>query len=100
MAKGGKLGVGFLVETDLNSGEDLRSCGGGRLATSRPPQDPPLNPMAAAQHRQYEMTIAERMVVEDQCFVVNDGHGAMVAEPGTFAARGPFLEALPERSHL
>jgi len=56
--------------------------------------------MAAAQHRQYEMTIAERMVVEDQCFVVNDGHGAMVAEPGTFAARGPFLEALPERSHL
>jgi len=36
--------------------------------------------VVAAEHRQYEMAVSKWMVVEDQCLVVDDGHGHMVAD--------------------
>jgi hypothetical protein len=50
-----------------------------------------LNAVVAAQHRQYQMAVSEGVMVEDQCFVVDDGHAAMVPEPVRPPAPHQFL---------
>jgi len=82
VAKSGELGVGTLVQADLDQREDLGGRSRRRLAAAGVAQHPALCSRPAGEHRQYQVAVTVRVVVEHQGFVIEEEHDDMVSESG------------------
>ena len=91
MAKSGELGVGSLVQADLDQREDLGGRSRWRLAATGVAQHPALCSRPAGEYRQYKVTVTVGVVVQHQGFVIEEEHDHMVSESGRWRDLVEFL---------
>ena len=80
MAKRGEFGLGTVEELDVDQRKDLGRGGGRRLAAASSAQHTALDARVPREDGEDEVTVAKRMVVENQGFIFNHRHMLMVAE--------------------
>lgn len=75
-----KFGLGSMKERYVDMRQHLSRTGQRRLAPPRAPQDAALDAVCAGEDGENQVPVAIRVVVENQCVVVDGGHRLMVAE--------------------